>query len=127
MAEFRWNPLLDTWTMVATNRQHRPHLPKDYCPFCPSQNKALPDYDVLSYDNDFPVMSLEKTEAKGQKSEIRNSVFQKSRAIGKCEVILYSPEHDKKFYDLSDAHVLKVIELWCERFKELAKDKQIHF
>ena len=126
MPEFRWNPLLDTWTMVATNRQHRPHLPKDYCPFCPSQNKALPKFDVMVYNNDFPVMSLDKQpEVKNQKSD--NTIFKRAEAVGKCEVILYSPEHDKKLYQLSDAHVLKIVELWNERFKELSKDKRVKY
>jgi UDPglucose--hexose-1-phosphate uridylyltransferase len=126
MAEFRWNPLLDTWTMVATNRQHRPHLPKDYCPFCPSQNKALPDFDVLAYDNDFPVMSLEKT--KDQRSKSKGAtIFRRAEAVGKCEVILYSPDHNQQLYDLSDEHVLKIVELWSQRFQELSKDKRLKY
>ena len=58
MAELRWNPLLATWTMVATNRQNRPHLPKNWCPFCPGEGKNVPDnFTVISYLNDFPVLS----------------------------------------------------------------------
>lgn len=124
MPELRWNPLLDTWTMVATNRQHRPHLPKDYCPFCPSHNQPLPQFDVLAYNNDFPVMSLDKDL---NEAIIGNGVFKKRDAIGKCEVILYSPEHDKRFYELSDSHVLKIVELWNSRFTELSKDKRIKY
>lgn len=123
MPEFRWNPLLDTWTMVATNRQHRPHLPKDYCPFCPKDNPALPKFDVLAYTNDFPVMSLDGFGV----NEVDKGVFRKKDAVGKCEVILYSPEHNKQLYQLSDAHVLKIVELWNERFKELQKDQRIKY
>jgi UDPglucose--hexose-1-phosphate uridylyltransferase len=124
MAEFRWNPLLDTYTMVATNRQHRPHLPKDFCPFCPSQNKKLPKYDVLAYDNDFPAMSLQPEEVKYQK---KNSIFRNAGATGKCEVILYSPQHNKSIYQLNDSHLLKIADLWAHRFKELKKDKRIRY
>lgn len=127
MPEFRWNPLLDTWTMVATNRQHRPHLPKDYCPFCPSQNKALPKYDVMAYENDFPVMSLEKIKVKSQKSKAKSGIFKKADAIGKCEVILYSPDHNKKLYQLSIQHVCKIVLLWHERFVALSKDERIKY
>ncbi len=123
MPEFRWNPLLDTWTMVATNRQHRPHLPKDYCPFCPKDNPALPKFDVLAYTNDFPVMSLDGFGV----NEVDKGVFRKKDAVGKCEVILYSPEHNKQLYQLSDEHVLKIVELWSERFKELQKDNRIKY
>lgn len=125
MPEFRWNPLLSTWTMVATNRQHRPHLPKDYCPFCPKDNESLPTFEVLAYPNDFPVMSLEATE--GSKVRKTHSIFKRSEAVGCCEVILYSPDHYKQLYQLGDAHVLKIIELWAERFKTLQQDKRIKY
>lgn len=123
MPELRWNPLLDTWTMVATNRQARPHLPKDYCPFCPAQNKALPNYTVLAYPNDFPTMQPDGF------GIIENSkgIFRKKDAIGKCEVILYSPDHHKQLYQLSDSHLLALVQLWKNRFVELSKDKNIKY
>lgn len=123
MPEFRWNPLLATWTLVATNRQNRPHLPKDYCPFCPKDNPALPDYDVLAYPNDFPVMSQNPEPVTVQKQ----AVFKNKEAAGRCEVILYSPEHNKQLYQLSDEHVLKIVEVWSERFKQLQKDPRIKY
>ena len=126
MPEFRWNPLLDTWTMVATNRQHRPHLQKDYCPFCPSQNKNLPQYDVMVYDNDFPVMTLNSSKVKVN-LKLESQIFGSKEATGKCEVILYSPNHTKQIYELSDAHVLKIVNLWQKRFAELAKDERIKY
>lgn len=124
MPEFRWNPLLATWTMVATNRQHRPHLPKTYCPFCPKDNKALPEYDVLAYDNDFPVMDLS---SKLPSPKPNGKMIQRAEPVGKCEVILYSPEHDKTLYQLPDEHVQKIVELWASRFAELQKDKRIKY
>ena len=56
MAELRWHPLTKDWVMIASNRQARPQMPKDYCPFCPSFGN-VPDYEVLKYDNDFPALS----------------------------------------------------------------------
>lgn len=124
MPELRWNPLLDTWTMVATNRQHRPHLPKDYCPFCPGQGKLPKQFDVLAYPNDFPVMSLQAEDA----PEIKASkIFRNAKATGRCEVLLYTPEHNKQLYQLSDEHVLKLVELWANRFKELSLDQRIKY
>jgi UDPglucose--hexose-1-phosphate uridylyltransferase len=124
MPEFRWNPLLHTWTMVATNRQARPHLPEDYCPFCPGQGNVPDHYEVMAYANDFPVMSLD---VRPEKKKKKGGVFQRADAVGRCEVILYSSNHNKQLYKLSDAHVLKLVELWNERFKELSKDKRIKY
>ena len=125
MPELRYNPLLDTWTMVATNRQNRPHLPADWCAFCPGEGKAVPSkYDVLAYPNDFPTLS-QRPDAVDRKKQ--NKVFKSAAAYGKCEVLLYSPEHTKKIYELSDDHVLKLVELWTSRYKELSKDKRIKY
>lgn len=124
MPELRWNPLLNTWTMVATNRQNRPHLPKDACPFCPGSDLIPGTYDVLAYTNDFPVLSTHPSPT----GKIKPSTVHKNReAYGQCEVILYSSDHNKKLYELSDEHVLKLVELWAERFKTLAADPKIKY
>ena len=41
--------------------------------------------------------------------------FKTAESYGKCEVILYSPQHTVTLPDLSDAHVGKLVDLWCER------------
>lgn len=57
MAELRWHPLIQDWVMINSNRQNRPQMPKDWCPFCPGSGKVPDDYEVLKYDNDFPALS----------------------------------------------------------------------
>lgn len=83
-------------------------------------------YDVLAYPNDFPVMSLKPDEA-GKIPEKYQHIFKNCEATGQCEVILYSPDHTKKLYELSDAHLHKLVQLWAERFRELSKDKRIQY
>jgi len=123
MAELRYNPLLDTWTMVAGNRQSRPNMPKDWCPFCPGSGRVPDTYDVYKYDNDFPVLSINPGEA-----DPVGSLFYKSmQAYGRCEVILYSSEHTTTMHELSLLHLQKLIELWISRFKELSADKKIKY
>ena len=48
MAELRWNPLLRDWTMVASHRQNRPEMPKDWCPFVLIQGGFL---KIMMYIN----------------------------------------------------------------------------
>ncbi len=121
MSELRYNPFLDTYTIVASNRQKRPHLPKDYCPFCP-QYGQVPYYDVMAYPNDFPALS---TNPEVVFSE--NSFFIKKEAYGACEVILYSPEHEKRFSQLSVNQILKICRLWKERFLFYKEDPKIKY
>lgn len=122
MAELRWHPLIKDWIMIASNRQSRPQMPKDYCPFCPSFGN-VPEYDVLKYDNDFPALSPHPP----QPDDVANDFFKVRPSYGKCEVILYSPNHTASLPELSDAHMKKIVDLWCERFEALRSDEKIKY
>lgn len=114
MSELRWNPLLKTWTIVAANRQARPNLPKGECPFCPGENKKVPkNYDVFCYPNDYPALSKG---IEGSWSVPADDLYNKAEGKGNCEVILYTSQHHQQLYHLSDEHVLKLVNLWVERF-----------
>ena len=43
--------------MIASHRQNRPQMPKDWCPFCPGSGKVPDHFTVYEYDNDFPALS----------------------------------------------------------------------
>ncbi|MCX7744934.1 MAG: galactose-1-phosphate uridylyltransferase [Flavobacteriales bacterium] len=117
----RYNPLLGTWTMVAAHRQQRPHLPKDYCPFCPGSGKVPDFYEVLKYDNDFPALSTNPEEI------ILHSFYQAAPSYGHCEVILYSSDHQASLYQLSSEHLLKLARLWKERWIALSQDPNVKY
>ena len=46
---------------------------------------------------------------------------------GKCEVILYSPNHAQTLPELPLSHVRKLVDLWCERFEALSRDPEIKY
>lgn len=123
MAELRWNPMTKDWVMIASHRQNRPQMPKNWCPFCPGSGKVPDSYDVLKYDNDFPALSVTPP----QPDDVANGFFKTAPAYGKCEVVLYSPEHNGKLTDLSGEHLKKLAELWTERFNALSADENIKY
>jgi len=122
LAELRWHPLIKDWIMIASNRQGRPQMPKDYCPFCPSFGN-VPEYEVMEYDNDFPALSQNPPEP----DDIATDFFKVKPSYGKCEVILYSPGHTVTLPELSDAHMRKIVDLWCERFQVIRSDEKIKY
>jgi UDPglucose--hexose-1-phosphate uridylyltransferase len=125
MSELRYNPLLDTYTIVAANRQNRPNMPENWCPFCPGKGKKVPDnYDVWVYPNDFPALSFDNEDIVNKNPA---SVYQKAKAAGACEVILYSPDHHANIYDLDDAHVLKLVQLWVQRFNYYRQFQEVKY
>lgn len=118
MAELRFNPLLRDWVMVASNRAQRPHMPKGYCPFCPGSGKVPDSYEVYQYDNDFPVLSPNPPEP----DPVYAGPYKAEKSFGKCEVILYSPDHTTTLPQLPVEHIEKLVDLWTDRFVELERD-----
>ena len=123
MAELRWHPLTKDWVMINSARQGRPQMPKDWCPFCPGSGKVPDDYEVYKYDNDFPALSQNPPVP----DDVANDFFKVSENYGKCEVILYSPGHTTTLPELTDEHVGKLVDLWCERFEDLSSDEKIKY
>jgi galactokinase len=98
-------------------------MPKDWCPFCPGSGKVPERFDVLKYDNDFPVMSVNPPVPDNVGSD-----FYRSRpSHGACEVILYSSNHTQTLHELSVPHIRKIVDLWVERTTELGKRGDIKY
>ena len=125
MAELRWNPLIKDWVMIASHRQNRPNMPKDWCPFCPGpdNDKVPKSFDVLKYDNDFPALSQNPPTP----DDVETRLYKTKPAYGKCEVILYSPEHTVTLPELDVPHIRKLVDLWTERFEDIKKDENIKY
>lgn len=122
MAELRWNPLIKDWVMIASHRQDRPQMPKDWCPFCPQWGR-VPDYEVAEYDNDFPALMQNPP----QPDDVAGDFYKTAEAYGKCEVILYSPKHTITLPELPVSHVCKLVDLWTERFELMRRDERIKY
>ena len=123
MAELRYHPLTKDWVMIASHRQGRPQMPKDYCPFCPGSGKVPDHFDVYEYDNDFPALSQDPPEP----DPVATAFYKTAPAYGKCEVILYSPEHTVTLPELPVEHIAKLVDLWVERFEAMKADPKIKY
>jgi UDPglucose--hexose-1-phosphate uridylyltransferase len=123
MAELRWHPLIKDWVMIVSHRQNRPQMPKDWCPFCPGSGRVPDNYDVLKYDNDFPALLQDPPVP----DDVATGFFKTREAYGKCEVILYSPNHEITLPELPLEHIGKLVDLWIERYIELSKDEKIKY
>ena len=75
--DLRADPFDGTQVHVVGTRQKRPNLPSTGCPFCVGGLEAPEPYDVRSFSNRWPAMPGDR-----------------------CEVVLYTPEHDATFQSL---------------------------
>jgi UDPglucose--hexose-1-phosphate uridylyltransferase len=77
----------------------------------------------LRRDGDFPALRQDPPEPDG----VATDFFKTRPNYGKCEVILYSPEHTVTLPELSDAHMRRLVDLWCERFSAMRADPKIKY
>jgi len=102
--DVRVDPFLGTVVHVVGTRQARPNLPSVGCPFCPGGLEAPDYYDVRWFENRWPAMPNHR-----------------------CEVVLYTPDHDATFWSLGASGVRKVIDLWTERSVHLNARDDVQF
>lgn len=88
------------------SRQARPNQPSgDTCPFCPGGLEAPEGtYDVKWFPNRWPAMEDQR-----------------------CEMVLYTPEHELALWELGVEGVGRVIRLWTERTRVLGARDDVDY
>jgi UDPglucose--hexose-1-phosphate uridylyltransferase len=122
MHQLRWHALLSQWVVFNTDRQNRPQMPGNWCPFDPGSGKVPDHYDVYLYANDFPGFSPTADPFDPQAAP---NPFDETGPRGACDVVLYSPEHTLPPSKLTVENWRKVIGLWAKRTADHASNPDI--
>jgi UDPglucose--hexose-1-phosphate uridylyltransferase len=122
MHQLRWHALLRQWIVFNTDRQNRPQMPANWCPFDPGSGNVPEHYDVYLYPNDFPGFS---PLADPFDPAAEPQPFDKTGPRGACDVVLYSPEHTLPPSKLTVENWRKVIGVWLKRTAEHAANPDI--
>jgi UDPglucose--hexose-1-phosphate uridylyltransferase len=104
VAELRTDVHTGFQTYIVGSRQKRPNLPSLGCPFCPGGLEAPEPYDVRWFVNRWPAMPDDR-----------------------CEVVLYTSEHDATFWSLGQEGARRVVDLWAERTAALGARDDIAY
>ena len=122
-SQARYDPLLDEWVLITGHRMGRTYLPPTTeCPLCPSRPGRPTEipaswYQVAVFQNRFPAL----TPGAGDETGDRFWPLRRAAANGRCEVVVFSPDHDASFADLSPAQAGTVMAAWADRTAELSR------
>jgi UDPglucose--hexose-1-phosphate uridylyltransferase len=114
----RFDAILDEWVTIASHRQDRTYLPRDEdCPLCPTRGDRhtevpSPDYDVVVFENRFPSF---ETGSEFPTKDTAAPVFLERPALGRCEVICFTSDHETAFSALLPPRVRTILETWIDR------------
>lgn len=122
MMERRYNVLTDEWVMVSAFTQQRPTNPTTSCPLCVGGDEFSIPYDLASFDNRFPSMKVDAPEV-----ESDSRLYKRARANGKCEVVVYTVEHNSAMSLMPTYQIEKLIKMWVDRYLELSLQPAIKY
>lgn len=122
-AQLRFDPLTSEWITVASHRQQRAFLPPAHaCPLCPTTKdnlSELPDnFDVAVFENKGPAFGPSAGEIdlpNGQRFGFSTTSY------GRCEVVVFSPEHAGSLGNMSTERIRTVIGAWMDRTDNLQR------
>jgi UDPglucose--hexose-1-phosphate uridylyltransferase len=141
MPEFRKDPVLDRWTIIAGERAHRPQekferggaTETSSCPFCAGNESMTPPPVLVltehSTATDAPKWSVRvvpnKYPALSRHEQYRlheNGMYVSAEAAGAHEVIIESPGHITHFGALSHGAIERILQAYRERILWLRGD-----
>jgi len=120
--ELRIDALTGEAITVASHRQARPFLPaKEFCPLCPTITEfatEIPDsnFEVVVFENRSPSFSAPSDSL--SPDSLSPDVAQ---ASGRCEVVVFSDQHEGSLGTLSEDRIRTVLAAWIDRTREISK------
>lgn len=146
MPEWRKDPILDRWVVIATERAKRPtdfSVPAEdkkggECSLCESREWETPP-EVLAYrqrgsqgnspgwwvrvvPNKFPAVRIE-----GRTDTRHLGIYEVMNGVGAHEVVVESPDHEKKLEDFNDCQVREIVRAWRDRSLDLRGDTRFKY
>src|SRR5437868_15493374 len=148
MPELRKDPIVGRWVIIATERTKRPHdfgartePRRGLCPFCPGQESMTPSelyavrpadgpgarpnapgWRLRAFPNKFPALRVE-----GDLDRAGDGIYDRMNGVGAHEVIVETPDHMRKFCDLSEAEIASVLRAYRERMIDLHRDQRLKY
>jgi len=126
VAEMRLDSLTGEWISIAAARNNRAFLPPaNQCPLCPTSagnQSEIPDnFDVAVFENKSPSFGPDLLAEDDESFTVvpNLEIGTKRASVGRCEVVVFSPEHLGSLGQLPAFRVRTVIEAWADRTEHL--------
>ncbi len=115
--DMREDILTGEWVSMEAHRQARAFLPpKEFCPLCPTKSDfgtevADSTFEVVVFENRSPSFSAPSDQLPPETIQ----------ALGRCEVVVFSDQHEGSFGNLDLAQMRTVLSAWIDRTREISQ------
>lgn len=146
MIELRRNPILSEWIIINDNREVEHTIkPKKIddeeklCPFCAGKENLTPraimsldkngnfaqdikNWDIRVIPNNKPILAIEST-----LNRRADGVYDKMNGAGAHEIIIETPDHNKKIQDYSITELSRIFDVMQSRINDLKNDSRFEY
>ena len=146
MIELRRNPILSEWIIINDNREveHTIKSKKNddeekLCPFCAGKENLTPraimaldkngnfaqdmkNWDIRVIPNNKPILAIEST-----LNRRADGVYDKMNGAGAHEIIIETPDHNKKIQDYSITELSRIFDVMQSRINDLKNDSRFEY
>ncbi len=134
MPELRKDYVLDRYVIIATGRAKRPQQDADEekadnkkaCFFCPGHEAETPpdiyrvdkkgSWKIRVFNNKFPAVQTDGP----QELVTDNNYYTYAGAVGRHEIVVETPDHNKQLAELSAKDLRDVLDVYSKRITELS-------
>ncbi len=127
--ELRKDPITRSWVVVGT-RENTCETTGG-CPFCPEKTNCrhallcLPAHgspQVSVFPHPDPLYRVE-----GNPERRADGIYDQMQPVGADEIVIETPEHNRRLEDLTDDQVLLVMQAWGHRVEDLKRDLRFKY
>ncbi len=141
MSQLRKDPVTFIWVIFSREKGRKPIVTRfsqkdkeEPCPFCPGYERFTPPeiYSVREKDtnnwllrvvpNRMPVLKIE-----GEIERRGVGLYDAMNAIGAHEVVIETPDHNRRFHQMTIDEIKIVIEAYRFRMEDLLKDERFQY
>ena len=122
-----WHPLRHDWMINAAHRTRRGFAQhREVCPFCPGTAERatgeipFTDFEAAVFENMFPAVHMGVPEPPPAQVPT-------AKAVGVCELVIYTPEHEASLATLDDRRRELVVRVWADRYRSLYEIPEVEF
>lgn len=127
--ELRKDPITRSWVVIG----HRENTCETTggCPFCPATANIKPYLLRLPAQGPWQVLALPHPDplyrVEGDPARRADGIYDNMQPVGADEIVIETPEHNRKLEDLSDEQILMVMEAWRLRLEDLKRDTRFKY
>jgi len=147
MGELRRDPVVGRWVIVNTQNSMKPEgyekeklefHQQAVCPFCPGrEGRTPPEIEAVRFDGSYPNTPgwsvrvvpnrFPALDVHGEIERKAIGLFDMCNGIGAHEIIVETSDHFKDFPELNEHEMFQVINKYCSRAIDLARDKRFEY